>query len=282
MNIELKNAVISLSKVYKKAHNDACDNLNRETLAAEASAKKNLDDAVAKYNDDIRDVAYKAAAAAENPFLYAVTEKTFPNVCSYKPKAVKATKGEKSDKWDDVETDFNGVEYYSLKKLDDLNENGTFAHELSWSATLLSLRLPFAAARAQATALDLERFREAFGMAADAVSTCVDYLPETASNDAKAHNLCVKLAHIEDDETAISRNKCRELLQYAVNACMFKTGENGLNEYRVAKSDATWFIGAMANYRNHGTSFVKPDTMYSLMFDLLGHIVCGRCYNVAK
>lgn len=283
MNIEQKNAISTLAKSYMTAHNVAADTVSAETLAAENKAKTELDKAVEAYNDSLRTEYYKALAAAEAPFLAAIEQKSFKGICSYKVKFVTLPDKTKGKKFDDISVDFDNEEFFNLKKLDSLNEKGSWGHEASWSSTLFSLRLPLACARAQATALDMKDFRKAFGLKPDVVSVSLDYLPETASNNAKAHNLCVKLAHADfDDAEGISRNKATELLQYAVNAIIFKDNGKGLNAYRVMKSDTTWFVCAMANYRNHSTAFIKPDTMYALIFDLLGHIVCKRDYAVAK
>lgn len=280
MNIELKEAIITLAKAYKKAHNEAVDNLCRETQGAETAVKAKLDEVVKAYNDDVRKIAYTAATKAADPFMFALEEETFCGLCKVKTKLETLPDKTKGLKFDDVELKFDVEEYYNLKTLDDMNETGTWAHEQGWAQTLLSLRLPFAAARAQATALDLAKFRKAFGLAADCSGVNIHYTPENATNGAKAFAKCVSIAHA--DSAVISRNNLRELLQYAVNAIMFKRYENtNLNTYRVAKSDVTWFMSAMANYQNHATAFCRPDTMYHIMFDLLGHIIYNRDYNVA-
>lgn len=286
MNIELKNSIEILAKSYRAAVNASVDNEESTELAtAAAQALVDLDKAVKDYNDALRNETYDALVAAEKPFLAAIQQGYFKGLASYKPVFERLPDKTVGKKLDDVKTDYDGIEYISLKKLDGMNTSGTWAHEASWSASLLSLRLPLACARAQATNLDWVNFKKAFGLSPDTVTVYADYMPENASNDAKMHNLCIKLAcaDLDDDTNGISRNKATELLQFVVNAIIFNPNDKGANTYRVHKSDTTWFVSALANYQSktHSTKFAKPETMYSLIFDVLRRVVCNVPYPVA-
>lgn len=285
MNIARRNELKTLADAYRTAQNAAAENLSRSTVKAAAEKLAALTEKVEAYNKDVTDEAYKAVASAENPFLTAIQQNTFPGLAKVVTKWDKLPDGKKSDKIVTCDVTYDTVGYYDLVELDKLSPDGkSFGHELCWQSTVGGLRLTFAAARAEATALDVAKFRRAFGLAPDMVSVSVDYNASTDDDGNKlpagteARRLTVELAKRD----TISINALRDLLQFAVDTVIFADNGNCLNSYRVTKQDVRFMLASIANYdaKKHTTRYARTETIYGILFDILGRVVCKRDYNV--
>lgn len=285
MNIARRNELKVMAEAYRTAQNAAAENLSRATVKVAAEKLEGVTKAIATYNGEVADESYKALAVSEQPFLTAIQQNTFCGLAHLEIKWGKLPDGKRSDRIDTIDVKFDGVGYYDLVKLDKFAPEGkTFGKEACWSSAVSDLRLTFAAARAEATALDVAKFRRAFGLAPDMVALTCDY-NANADADGKplpagteARRLTIELAKRDE----ISIGALRDLLQFAVNTVIFTDNGNGFNVYRATKHDVRFILASIANYdaKKHVTRYGRTETMYGIFFDVLGRIVCKRDYDV--
>lgn len=276
-------------------------NTQNHTKAAEDSAKKALDTAVAEYNALVISDAYERlflltadstdvgplTAPAEylksvDPLGRAFRAYRFAGLMKPEIKREKDTGRVKSYKLNFVTNDDEDKqkEVYHLRELESkwdelqtaagVTEKVPLMASSGWSALVLKMRRLF---RERAR-------RECKYEDKSATADCLVYLDGSCMDVA---DMTAEQKKELEDKTSIGKLKT-DTLQPLVDAIYFdNTGrKNGSNKYRVAEKDVNWVAdnGNRFDERQHKTILMGEKLAYELVFCMVAHIVTGEDYKV--
>lgn len=217
---------------------------------------------IAEYNDAVYTNVLVDLSKKENPFLEALTVRT------YNGKIKLNTKTDKDGNYVSASVDddegFDCISLYDLDKYAKADPF-TFGHKARWHADMIGMRLPLAAAATKSIGGKMQKFYDAFKLKPDEVTAY--------ESDKELDN-------------AFSVNKLTKLLQEVVDSVIYEATEkpdkkgNINNRYMAQKKDVNYLILTICK-TNRTNDIVMPNnaTVDKLVTRVISRIVTNGDYE---